>query len=326
MASLTTPLEQQVANAKKAYKDADDADADNTMELYDCYQELKQKMLEQDTNEVSVAAGAQWANDDKSDDKSVDPDTAPGPVWQYGNDSKWILDGTSYTGSFTKDGEHYIWADTTGNRWENMKYDGEKFTSSVPGQVFIPRAGGGMTCGTYQWSLQPIVSTAVATKNETALSSTDLVGIFSVGCVDKSHCVRLDIGWGSVQNECDASHVSWATQLYLRRLDGPNEGRVWTHHKVGIFASKDRPVRLDVGSGSMKNECDANHESWATQLYIRPVDGSSEIHYNQLVGIFSKENEKRLDIGSASVKKECDASHESWATQFVIVHVPNPFP
>ena len=62
MASLTTPLEQQVANAKKAYQDADDADADNTMELYDCYQELKQRMLEQD-NEASVAAGAQWAND-----------------------------------------------------------------------------------------------------------------------------------------------------------------------------------------------------------------------------------------------------------------------
>ena len=62
MASLTTPLEQQVANAKKAYQVADDADADNTMELYDCYQELKQRMLEQD-NEASVAAGAQWAND-----------------------------------------------------------------------------------------------------------------------------------------------------------------------------------------------------------------------------------------------------------------------
>ena len=46
----------------------------------------------------------------------------------------------TYTGSFTKNGENYIWADTAGNRWENMEYDGEKFTNSVPGQVFITQA------------------------------------------------------------------------------------------------------------------------------------------------------------------------------------------
>ena len=76
---------------------------------------------------------------------------------ELSNDSKWILDGTSHTGSFTKNGENYIWADTVGNRWENMEYDGEKFTSPVPGQVFNPQADGGMTCGTYHWSLQPKV-------------------------------------------------------------------------------------------------------------------------------------------------------------------------
>ena len=73
---------------------------------------------------------------------------------ELSNDSKWILDGTSYTGSFTKNGENYIWADTAGNRWENMEYDGEKITSSLPGQLFITQADGGMTCGSSHWSLK----------------------------------------------------------------------------------------------------------------------------------------------------------------------------
>ena len=65
-----TPLEQQVANAKKAYQDADNADADNTMELYDYYQELKQKMLEQQDNQAGgdgSSGGAHWANNDKTE-------------------------------------------------------------------------------------------------------------------------------------------------------------------------------------------------------------------------------------------------------------------
>ena len=84
---------------------------------------------------------------------------------ELSNDSKWILDYnscdiyTTYTGSFTKNGENYIWADTAGNRFENMEYDGEKFTSSVPGQVFITQADGGMTFGPSRWSAAPTAST-----------------------------------------------------------------------------------------------------------------------------------------------------------------------
>ena len=166
MASLTTPLEQQVANAKKAYQDADEADADNTMELYDCYQELKQKMLEQQDNQAGgggSSGGAHWANNDKSEitepvvvppapvvvpptspepspppSPKITPKTLPtdAPVWQYGNETIWTLDSagwqvqadgthTPHTGSFTKNGDSYIWTDSLGNKWEDMFYDGE---------------------------------------------------------------------------------------------------------------------------------------------------------------------------------------------------------
>lgn len=132
---------------------------------------------------------------------------------------------------------------------------------------------------------------------------------------------RLDIGSASVNKECAASHESWATVLYIRRLDGPSEGPVilGAGHKVGIFCES-MEWRLDIGAASMKKECHADHESWATKLFIKPADGSTEVNYGQAVGIFSEDGRVRLDIGSASVKP-CAGTHESWASQLSILQV-----
>ena len=131
----------------------------------------------------------------------------------------------------------------------------------------------------------------------------------------------LDIGAASMKAECEASHESWATRLVIRRVDGPSKGPVsLCSHKVGIFSEKNGK-RLDIGSASVR-ECAASHNSWATRLFIRPLDGSSQVQYNQLVGIFSESNGKRLDIGSASVYREIDASHSSWATRLHIHRAP----
>jgi len=142
-----------------------------------------------------------------------------------------------------------------------------------------------------------------------------LVGIFS-----ESNGKRLDIGGASVNKECPASHESWATRFYIRRVDGgPNKGPVSPDHLVGIF-SETNGKRLDIGIASMKAECAASHESWATRFRIKPLKpGAGQyLDYSDLVGIFSESNDKRLDVGSGSVKKECPDSHESWATRFRI--------
>tara|TARA_B100000780_G_C20800288_1_gene317830 strand:- start:48 stop:554 length:507 start_codon:yes stop_codon:yes gene_type:complete len=109
------------------------------------------------------SGGAHWANNDKSEitepvvvppapvvvpptspepspppSPKITPKTLPtdAPVWQYGNETIWTLDSagwqvqadgthTPHTGSFTKNGDSYIWTDSLGNKWEDMFYDGE---------------------------------------------------------------------------------------------------------------------------------------------------------------------------------------------------------
>jgi len=145
------------------------------------------------------------------------------------------------------------------------------------------------------------------------IQEKDLIKILSE---DKK--VRLDIGGDCVLKEVPASHESWATRLIIKRVDGPSHGDIETDHVVGIF-SEDGQTRLDVGERAMKKNGSPSHESWATRLYIRRLNGGKGyLKYDELVGIFSENNDKRLDIGGDAMKEEVPASHESWATRLFI--------
>lgn len=84
---------------------------------------------------------------------------------------------------------------------------------------------------------------------------------------------------------------------------------------VGVFAEA-RPVRLDIGTRAMKKNASPNHESWATRLKIKRLDGPSTgvVCSNHVIGIFSEDGKFRLDIGTQAVKEDVPASHVSWAT------------
>jgi len=156
---------------------------------------------------------------------------------------------------------------------------------------------------------------------ESNVEGPALMSTHKIKLVSENGACRLDVGGASMKKEIDASHESWATRLYLRRLDGPNEGPVRLGHLIGVF-SENGKCRLDVGHGSVK-ECKASHESWATRLFVRPIGHPANgpavpLRYNELVGIFSEDGRKRLDIGHAAVHKECAASHNSWATRLFV--------
>lgn len=126
---------------------------------------------------------------------------------------------------------------------------------------------------------------------------------------------RLDIGSYGVKKEVPASHDSWATRLIIKRLDGESKGPVSSTHKIGIF-SENGTTRLDIGTDAMQHEVPITHESWATKLIIKKLNGESSgtVNYGDIIGIFSENGTIRLDIGSLAMKKEVPASHESWAT------------
>lgn len=161
--------------------------------------------------------------------------------------------------------------------------------------------------------LLAIAATATARAQE-FISYGQPVGVFSA-----TEYVRLDIGLRAVKAEVPGTHESWATRLYIRRLDGPSAGPVLSNHLVGIF-SEDGRVRLDIGTRAMKENVPASHRSWATVLYIRRLDGPNygQVRYGDLVGFFSQDGRVRLDIGSWAMLEEVPAYHESWATQLVI--------
>lgn len=143
------------------------------------------------------------------------------------------------------------------------------------------------------------------------------VGIFST-----TEPVRLDIGTDAVKMNVPDTHKSWATELVITRLDGPNEGPVMSTHEIGIFSATE-PVRLDIGTDAMKMNVPASHRSWATVLEVRSVDGSKKgpVNYGDVVGIFSTTQPVRLDIGTDAMKMNVPASHVSWATVLKITPV-----
>lgn len=146
----------------------------------------------------------------------------------------------------------------------------------------------------------------------------DSVGIFST-----TQAVRLDIGTLAMKENVPANHNSWATQLEIRRLDGPSTGPVMSDHEVGIF-SPTQPYRLDIGTRATKENVPETHRSWATVLEIRAANGTKTgpVQYGDLIGIFSTTQPYRLDIGTRATKEDVPASHSSWATVLKITPVP----
>ncbi|MGB1256647.1 MAG: hypothetical protein ACPG51_12345 [Thiolinea sp.] len=142
----------------------------------------------------------------------------------------------------------------------------------------------------------------------------DTIGIFA-----EDDRARLDVGIRAMKEEIPADHDSWATRLIIKRLDGRNDGPVSPEHLVGIF-SEDGRARLDIGIRAMKEEIPADHESWATKLTIKRLDGDNQgpVHYDDVVGIFSEDGRVRLDVGIRAMKEEIPADHESWATRLRI--------
>lgn len=94
---------------------------------------------------------------------------------------------------------------------------------------------------------------------------------------------------------------------------------------VGIF-SPSQPYRLDIGTRATKENVPASHESWATRLRIRRIDGRSEgpVMSNHLVGFFSEDDRYRLDIGNRATKENVPSSHRSWATLLRIQRLDGP--
>jgi len=155
--------------------------------------------------------------------------------------------------------------------------------------------------------------------NKPAARPTKVECLQPVGVFSAEKGKRLDIGWASLVHECPEDIDTSSTRLRLRRLDGPTEGAVWSDHTVGIFSDEGH-LRLDIGSDSVQKECEAEHESWATRLLIKKLegDGDRDLCYGDLVGIFSETGGRRLDISDASMKQNTPADHESWATRFSI--------
>ena len=83
------------------------------------------------------------------------------------------------------------------------------------------------------------------------LPTCELTSRTKIKVLSENGNCRLDVGGASMRAEIDASHESWATRLFIRRLDGPSEGPVELGHLVGIFASNNN-VRLDVGCASVR--------------------------------------------------------------------------
>ena len=150
--------------------------------------------------------------------------------------------------------------------------------------------------------------------NVNTVNENDLIKIIS-----ENNEARLDIGVWCVKEEVPSNHNSWATRLQIKRLDGPNRGLVNTNHVIGIF-SEDGKTRLDLGERAMKKNGRISHESWATRLRMKRLNGTSNtpLRYGEIIGLFSECGKKRLDIGERAMKENIPASHDSWATRLHI--------
>ena len=81
-----------------------------------------------------------------------------------------------------------------------------------------------------------------------------------------------------------------------------------------------RVVRLDIGVASFRRNTAGTHDSWATRLVLRRLDGANkgDVMEGHVFGIFSEDGRKRLDLGCASIEEQRDVRHESWATRLRI--------
>ncbi|MBL4940219.1 MAG: SUMF1/EgtB/PvdO family nonheme iron enzyme [Colwellia sp.] len=81
--------------------------------------------------------------------------------------------------------------------------------------------------------------------------------------------------------------------------------------------------RLDIGATATKKLVTTNHESWATRLVIRRLDGPSEgrLESNHVFGVFSENGKYRLDIGQSIKKTSIDISDST--TKFRIKPLKN---
>ncbi len=113
--------------------------------------------------------------------------------------------------------------------------------------------------------------------------------------------------------------------LLLAAVPAEAQQVVQFNEVVGIY-SENGQFRLDIGTDAVKQNVSASHESWATRLIIRRLNGPSRgpVHDNDVIGIFSEDGRFRLDIGTDAAKKNVPASHQSWATRLRIVRLGGP--
>ena len=98
--------------------------------------------------------------------------------------------------------------------------------------------------------------------------------------------------------------------------------------EIGIF-SENFKNRLDIGTKAMKKKQKWNHNSWATRLQIKRLDGPSEgdVEDTHVIGVFTEGGTCRLDIGRGSMKDYAKATHLVSATRLHIwPHTENCLP
>merc|ERR1711935_143943 len=121
----------------------------------------------------------------------------------------------------------------------------------------------------------------------------------------------LDASKARKPMQVDPSKEDRCTRLRFFRADGQSAGRVEIGHLVKIF-SEDQKICLDIGTnGGCRST--GSHHSASTCFLVKPLDGSLDVMYGELLGIYGTDG-RRLDI-------QCcvnSYAHRSWATQLQI--------
>jgi hypothetical protein len=148
----------------------------------------------------------------------------------------------------------------------------------------------------------------------------ELIGVFS-SVYGRDSGARLDIGTRAMKRDTPASTLSSTTKLRIQRIGGVSEGDVEDTHIIGIF-SEDLEYRLDVGTGSMKENVPTTALGWGAKLKIWPAENKGSrsgerINYNDIIGVFSSDGLYRLDIGGDALDP-AEATRVTWATQLLI--------
>ena len=133
-------------------------------------------------------------------------------------------------------------------------------------------------------------------ENSGVISDRHVVGIFS-----EDGKFRLDIGTDAMKKNVPAKHISWATRLVIKRLDGASSGEVCYGHVVGIFSENEK-YRLDIGTDAMKTTVPAAHNSWATRLRIQDPDPIKDVVISQIV--YDVKNANTLGSGPAELYRQ----------------------